>query len=88
LLESQRLIYRNISFINEGQIPKSFRLYAYNLVKDIDVKDIAFVALSEFQESILWTGDKPLYNGLKSIGYDRVLITEEMIRLRNKLEKK
>ncbi|MCA1758341.1 MAG: hypothetical protein LC658_01110 [Bacteroidales bacterium] len=36
LLESQRLIYRNISFINEEQIPKSIRLNAYNLVKEID----------------------------------------------------
>lgn len=88
LLESQRLIYRNITFIHEGQIPKSFRLHAYNLVKDIDLNDIAFVALNEFQESLLWTGDKPLYKGLKSIGYDRVLLTEEMIKLRNKLENK
>ncbi|PIP54838.1 MAG: hypothetical protein COX07_03175, partial [Bacteroidetes bacterium CG23_combo_of_CG06-09_8_20_14_all_32_9] len=28
LLESQRLVYKNISFIDEGQIPKSHRLIA------------------------------------------------------------
>ena len=36
LHESQRLVYKNISFIDEGQIPKAHRLQAYNLVKDID----------------------------------------------------
>ena len=88
LIEAQRLVYRNITFIDEEQIPKSFRLQAYNLVKDIDLKDIAFVALNEFQESILWTGDKHLYSGLKAVAYERVLLTEEMIILRDKLEEK
>ncbi|QQS52455.1 MAG: hypothetical protein IPM71_06900 [Bacteroidota bacterium] len=88
LFESQRLVYRSISFINVEQIPRSFRLLAFELVKDIDVNDIAFVALNEYQESILWTGDKPLFNGLKSLGYEKVLMTEDMVKLRNKLENK
>lgn len=86
LLETQRLIYKNISFIDEGQIPKTFRLKAYNLVKDVDLNDIAFVVLKEFQNSVLWTGDKVLINGLKANGYERVISTQEMVRLRNKLE--
>jgi predicted nucleic acid-binding protein len=88
LLESQRLVYKNINFINEGQIPKKFRLKAYNLVKDIDLNDIAFVALNEYQESTLWTGDKALTIGLKKKGYDRAISTEDMIKLRKTLEKK
>jgi len=58
LLDSQRLVYKNINFIDEGQIPKAFRLRAYDLVKEIDLNDIVFIALNEYQESILWTGDK------------------------------
>jgi predicted nucleic acid-binding protein len=88
LLESQRLVYKNINFINEGQIPKKFRLKAYNLVKDIDLNDIVFVALNEYQESTLWTGDKALTIGLKKKGYDRVISTENMIKLRTTIEKK
>lgn len=86
LLESQRLIYKNINFIDEGQIPKSFRLKAYDLVKDIDVNDVVFVALNEFQKSIFWTGDKALINGLRQKRYDRILSTDEMIKLRKELE--
>jgi len=85
LHESQRLINKNISFIDEGQIPRKHRIRAFELVKDIDLKDIAFVALSEYQESLLWTGDKALIKGLKSAGYDRVITTEQMVKLRNNL---
>src|ERR1035437_9569945 len=49
LRESQRLVYKNISFIDEGQIPKIHRLRAYDLVKDIDLNDLVFVALNEYQ---------------------------------------
>lgn len=87
LHESQRLINKNISFIDEGQIPRKHRIKAYELVKDIDLKDIAFVALSEYQESLLWTGDKTLIKGLKMAGYDRVITTDEMIKLRYNLGK-
>jgi predicted nucleic acid-binding protein len=62
------LIYKNIVFISEQQIPSQYRINAYELVKDIDVKDVAFIALNEFQKSILWTGDKILINGLKRKG--------------------
>jgi predicted nucleic acid-binding protein len=87
ILESQRLIYKNIDFIDEGQIPKIYRVQAYDLVKDIDLNDMVFVALNEYQKSILWTGDKALISGLKEIGYDRAITTDEMIKLRNRLEK-
>ena len=87
ILESQRLIYKNIDFIDEGQIPKKYRVQAYDLVKDIDLNDLVFVALNEYQKSILWTGDKVLISGLKEIGYDRAITTDEMIKLRNRLEK-
>ena len=88
LLESQRLVYKNINFIDEAQIPKDYRLKAYELVNDIDFNDIVFVALNEFQESILWTGDKVLMKGLKAKDYKRIISTEELVQLRNKLDKK
>ena len=87
LLESQRLVYKNINFIDEEQIPKAFRLRAFDLVKNIDLNDIVFVALNEYQASILWTGDKALIRGLRSIGYDKVITTDEMVKLRNRQEK-
>ncbi len=87
LLESQRLVYRRIKFIDEGQIPKIFRLKAFDIVKQIDLNDIVFVALNEYQESLLWTGDKKLLTGLKQKGYISIISTSEMILLRNRLRK-
>ena len=84
---SQRLIYKNINFIDEEQIPKTHRLKAYDLVKNIDLNDIVYVALTEYQKSILWTGDKVLINGLISIGYGKVITTDKLITLRSRLEK-
>ena len=50
------------------------------------MKDVAFVALNEYQKAILWTGDKVLINGLKLKGYNKVITTEEMIELRKRIE--
>lgn len=82
LSESRYLILKNIFFINEQQIPVHYRLNAYKLVKDVDIKDVAFVALNEFQKSFLWTGDKILSKGLKNQGYKNVITTSELIRLK------
>jgi predicted nucleic acid-binding protein len=68
-------------------IPKKEKIKAYNLVKDVDLNDIAFVALNEYKQALLWTGDKVLINGLKAKAYDRIITTEEMINLRLELEK-
>lgn len=85
LLESQRIIYKNVNFIDEAQISKLYRKRAFELVKNIDLDDIAFVALNESLESILWTGDKGLLKGLKLKGYKRIASTEDIIKLRRKL---
>ena len=87
LQESRRLVYKNIIFIDERQIPTPFRIKGYELVKDIDINDFAFVSLNEYNESLLWSGDKKLILGLKSKGYKRVINTEELAQLRLRLEK-
>jgi predicted nucleic acid-binding protein len=87
LRETEYLIYNEICFIAEEQIPKEHLLTAIELVKDIDNKDILFIALTEFLDSKLWTGDKKLLQGLKLKGYNNVISTEEMILLRSQIEK-
>jgi predicted nucleic acid-binding protein len=88
LSESRYLILKNIFFISEQQIPVKYRLSAYELVKDVDIKDVAFVALNEFQKSFLWTGDKVLIKGLKNKDYKNVITTRELIRLKEFLSTK
>ena len=88
LHESRRLIYKNIEFIDERQIPKYFRVFGYELSKNVDSKDFIFVSLNEYIKSILWTGDKKLINGLRKKGYKKIISTKELVMLRLDLEKK
>lgn len=45
--------------------------------------DTDFVALSRFLKASLWTGDTVLFNGLKKIGFKKVLNTVDLLELRN-----
>ena len=62
-------LFKRINFINEELISKEMWLFAEGLVSDIDIDDLDFVALTNFIKGYLWTGDKPLYNGLKRKNY-------------------
>ena len=58
------------------------------MVRDVDMNDIAFVALSEYEAVKLWTGDKELIAGLTAKGFQNCITTKEMIELRRALEQK
>jgi putative PIN family toxin of toxin-antitoxin system len=64
-------IISNINFINMNFISVKNRQKAYDLCKDIDEKDLAFVALALELNALLWTGDQKLRKGLesKNFGY-------------------
>lgn len=75
------------TFINEELIPQNDWEKAELLVEDIDLDDSDFVALTKYMKGSLWTGDKPLYEGLKAKRFRTVYNTEDLIRIRNKLSK-
>lgn len=64
-------IIEQIRFTPLDFISLESRQQAYDLCKDIDVKDIPFVALSIELDVPLWTGDKKLIKGLEQKGFDR-----------------
>lgn len=88
LMLARTVIYKQINFIDEALIPRKSRVYAYDLVKDVDENDTVFVALTDYLNSVLWTGDKVLINGLRQKGFNRVLSTNEMVGLRAEFKKK
>ena len=54
-----------LTFINEELIPQKDWEKAEMMIIQIDPDDIDFVALTRYLKGSLWTGDKPLYKGLK-----------------------
>ncbi|MCF8371978.1 MAG: hypothetical protein K9H64_10170 [Bacteroidales bacterium] len=63
-------IIERIRFIPVDFIGVESRQKAYDLCKDVDLKDTPFVALAIELGIPLWTGDKKLKEGLKSKGFD------------------
>ena len=80
--QSTEQVFSCIKFISEEIIPFEVWQKAVRLVRDVDMDDIAFVALSEYEEIKLWTGDKELITGLKAKGFQNCITTEEMVELR------
>ncbi len=74
------LVCSNIIFIDERLLPTSSIKSAYDLVQDIDEKDLPFVAMSIHFKAFLWTGDKQLYIGLVKKNYKKVINTTSLLK--------
>lgn len=75
LNESEFHLYLNgiiekIQFVPIDFISIKSRQKAYDLCKDIDVKDTPFIALTIELKLSIWTGDIKLKNGLRSKGFN------------------
>jgi len=88
LKESLFRLFTKIHFINEEQISSKIWLNAEKLASDIDIDDTDFIALTDYLNGTLWTGDKELYHGLKSKGFKKIANTQDLIKIRNKQTQK
>jgi|JI10StandDraft_1071094.scaffolds.fasta_scaffold462386_3 predicted nucleic acid-binding protein len=68
--EYLNLLLQRITFVNEDIISIGNYLEAYRLCKDIDEKDVPFVALTIQLGCELWTYDEPIREGLKQKGFN------------------
>ena len=75
---------KEITFISEEQIDHKLWEEAYQLVHDIDIKDIQYVAYAKQFKCKIWSGDKKLTKGLKSKGYNGIITTDELFVIRSK----
>jgi len=78
-------LFKYINTISLEIIPTEIWQQAKDLTFDIDPDDIPFVALSIYLDAYLWTGDKILYNGLQSKGFNKILLTPAMKNILNSL---
>jgi predicted nucleic acid-binding protein len=75
------VILKQIDFYHEETIESRNWEQADHLTKEVDSKDIVFVALSLQTNAFLWTGDKKLTAHLKAMGFDRVVDTNMLYEL-------
>ena len=84
VMETEYLVCKDINFISEEQINHEFWDEAFDLVKDIDMKDIQYVAFAKQFKCKIWSGDKRLTNGLSSKGFDKIVTTNDLVSIRDK----
>ncbi|MES1219298.1 MAG: PIN domain-containing protein [Bacteroidota bacterium] len=72
-----RLLLTHLVIISDDEIPGIIFKKAYEIVKNIDVKDAIYVAFSIVFESLLWTDDFKLQRGLKRNGFNSIVNTKE-----------
>ncbi|WP_456384371.1 PIN domain-containing protein [Persephonella sp.] len=80
----KRVLYKTfeeISIIPRIGISKRSFKKAYEICKDVDEKDIPYVALSIELKAPFWTNDKKLIKRLKESEFPETLTTEELLKL-------
>lgn len=69
---------KNISFYKMSDIPSKQIIKAKKIVKNIDPDDYPFIALHLEEGHKIWTCDNVLSKGLKEIGYDICISTQDL----------
>ena len=69
---------KNITFYNLENIKKKNRDKAAQIAKNIDPDDYLFIALHFEKGHKIWTCDNVLSKGLKEIGYDICISTQDL----------
>jgi predicted nucleic acid-binding protein len=72
ILEILYKLLRNVDIIDENMITAGTLKEAFQLVKDVDEKDLIFVALTIELDGLLWTMDKKLIKGVQKKGFSKI----------------
>lgn len=75
----QQVFLANITIVPDTAIPVTTYFSVLPLVRNVDVDDIAFVALTEELDGLLVTGDRALFEGLRAKGYNKVISFKDLV---------
>jgi predicted nucleic acid-binding protein len=78
ILNDFDVLLTKIEIIKTIEIPKKNILEAIEIVKDIDIDDVLFVALHKYKKHKIWTSDKILISGLENKGFFICITTSEL----------
>lgn len=77
-IEVYRLVTKNITILNHSVIPLKSYISAEEICSSIDADDAIFIAFSQHLDAKIWSGDKKLISGLLKMGFDKVIMTEDL----------
>lgn len=69
LVAARDEIFRLLTFVDLEDVSVEHRRLAYDLCRDVDPKDIPFIALTLHLQALLWTNDRELKKGVLPKGF-------------------
>lgn len=76
-------VLSSIQIYNESLIDGHHWQEAARLTEGVDSFDVNYVALALYTGGWLWTGDKPLTEHLRTMGFNQVVNTHELSQMLN-----
>lgn len=67
-----------ITVLSDDELTESDIENAENFTRQIDIDDTIFIAFALALNSLLWTGDRKLLNGVKRNGFTNIISTKEL----------
>ncbi len=86
IIEAEFQICKDIKFISEEQVSAANWNAAFELVRDIDPKDIQYIAFSKQFSRKVWSGDKVLISGLEKKGFTDMVSTDRLHKFREEIK--
>jgi predicted nucleic acid-binding protein len=84
IMEAGYQVCKEITFISEEQIDPGFWNESLDLVHNVDIKDIQYVAYAKQFRCKIWSGDKKLFKGLREKEFVNLATTDELFAIRAK----
>ncbi len=81
--EIEFLVTKNIQFLNHELIDDEIMSKSKELLIDVDLDDVPFLAMAKNLNAKLWTGDKKLIKGLKKKGFNDIVSTEDLASIKD-----
>lgn len=73
-------VFSNVHFLPSYVIDENVKQKAIALISDVDIKDVAYVALPMQLDLTLLTRDQVLHDGLRKKGFRNIQMFDEFLR--------
>ncbi len=71
-------IHNCITVLSDDELTEKDINNAEIFSRQVDIDDTIFIAFALALDSLLWTGDRKLQNGVKRIGFTNIISTKEL----------
>ena len=75
--QNLQLLFDHLIVFKDDEVSEIIFKKAYEMVKDIDIDDVIYIAFAIALESLLWTDDFKLLKAMRRKGFNSIVMTKE-----------